>query len=96
MFDLLNNNNNKSALLITIISAASVDLLSSLNNDIIIPVIDKIFDNNDNTNDLNGLQTYKINFLGSTLNLGQFILNVMRFVFIYLIVLILSKIYLFK
>jgi large-conductance mechanosensitive channel len=92
MLKLLDSDNNKSALLITIISAASVDLLSSLNNDIIIPFIDKIFDNKDDNNDLTGLQTYKIQLYGSTLNLGLFILNVMRFLFIYLIVMIMFKI----
>lgn len=88
---LFENEGNKNTLLITVISAAAVEILFSLGNDIIIPIIDGQVDNKDGSNDLKSVRDYQIKFLGGYINAGNFFLNFVKFTFIVVVMFIIAK-----
>lgn len=71
--------------LITVISTFSYDLVSSLINDIIFPLIDS----SESSENVNGtLNDYIININGKKIKTGLFIRNLIKFILLFIIIMI--------
>ena len=85
------NEQNKGTLFITVISTIAIELLYSIANDVIIPIIDSRVDNKDDENDLKAFRNYQVKFLGGKINLGSFLLTLIKVIFILVIIYLFVK-----
>jgi large-conductance mechanosensitive channel len=91
LIDLLSKNTILFAISIAVISAFANQLLFSFINDIILPVIDRD-GNSDNDPDINKLNNFVIKFFGITFKVGAFIIALIRFILLLFILFIIGLI----
>jgi large-conductance mechanosensitive channel len=87
--DLLYKNTILFAISIAVISAFANNLIHSFINDIILPIIDRD-GNSDNDPDINKLNNFTINFYGITFKVGAFIIALIKFIILLFILFIIG------
>lgn len=85
IFDYLSKGNIIVAVLITVISNFVFEMVTSLLNDIIMPLFDS---NNNNRSDVDELKDITINFKGKKIMIGSFIRSLIRFIIVFTLILI--------
>lgn len=81
----LSKSNITTAVLITVVSNFAFEMVTSLLNDIVMPLIDK---NNNNVSDVDELKNLTVKFMGKDIRLGMFIRSLIRFGIAFIIILI--------
>ena len=81
----LSKSNITTAVLITVVSNFAFEMVTSLLNDIVMPLIDK---NNNNMSDVDELKNLTVKFMGKDIRLGMFIRSLIRFGIAFIIILI--------
>ncbi len=66
------------------------ELFSSLTNDILMPLLNRDFNNN-NRGDINELKTKKVDIFGFRFNYGSFLVALFRFVIVLFILLVVNR-----
>ena len=87
--DILSRNTVLFAISIAIISTFANQLLFSFINDIILPIVDRD-GNSDNDPDINKLKNFTLKFYGVTFKIGEFIIALIRFVILLFILFIIG------
>ena len=81
----IEENNIISTVISTTLGFKTKEMVESLINDLIIPIIN-IDLNNDGKSEIKNLESFKITFLGITLNFGKFITNLIKYILVIYIV----------
>ena len=77
----LNTNHILATVVATVISTYITGICNSLTNDILIPIINIDLDG-DGKNDIQQIQNFKIKIMNVEIGLGNFILELVKFIFI--------------
>ena len=85
IFTYLSKSNVTTAVLITVVSNFAFEMVTSLLNDIVMPLIDQ---NKNNISDVDELKNLTIKVMGKNVRLGMFIRSLIRFGIAFIIILI--------
>lgn len=85
VLDYLSRSNITTAILITVMSNFAFEMVTSLLNDIIMPLIDK---NSNNVSDVDELRNLTTKFMGKDIRIGMFIRSLIRFGIAFMVILI--------